>query len=100
MKRIVFPEWGHDFRPDYLALRPAIEELGRPPILAVTATATRRVQESIARNLGMDDPQVLVGGFDRPNLHFSVVRCTNDKERNEKLARALPQIMRGRWQRF
>ncbi len=88
-------EWGHDFRPDYLALRPAIEELGRPPILAVTATATRRVQESITRNLGMDDPQVLVGGFDRPNLHFSVVRCTNDQERNDKLARALPKLCAG-----
>ncbi len=85
-------EWGHDFRPDYLALRPAIEDLGRPPILAVTATATLRVQESIVRNLGMDVPEVLVGGFDRPNLHFSVVRCSNDAERNEKLVRALPKL--------
>jgi ATP-dependent DNA helicase RecQ len=85
-------EWGHDFRPDYLALRPFVEEIGRPPILAVTATATRRVQQSIIDNLGMDDPQVLVGGFDRPNLHFSVVRCASDKERDEKLAKALPKL--------
>ena len=85
-------EWGHDFRPDYTALRPFVEEIGRPPILAVTATATRRVQDSIIENLGMHEPQVLAGGFDRPNLHFSVHRAATDKERDERLAKALPKL--------
>ena len=85
-------EWGHDFRPDYLSLREVVESLGNPPLLAATATATRRVQESIVANLGMRDPLVLVGGFNRPNLHFSVHRCKSENEREDKLARALPKL--------
>ena len=85
-------EWGHDFRPDYLSLNTVVEALGRPPITAVTATATRRVQQSIVANLGMRDPLVLVGGFNRPNLHFSVVRCKTEREREERLERALPKL--------
>jgi len=85
-------EWGHDFRPDYLSLREVVETLGNPPLLAATATATRRVQESVVANLGMRDPLVLVGGFNRPNLHFSVHRCKSDSEREDKLARALPKL--------
>ena len=85
-------EWGHDFRPDYMTLRPVIESLGRPPLLAVTATATLRVQESIVKNLGMHEPLKLVGGFNRPNLHFAVHRCKSDTERQEKLAKALPKL--------
>ncbi len=85
-------EWGHDFRPDYLSLREVVETLGDPPLLAATATATRRVQESIVANLGMRDPLVLVGGFNRPNLHFSVHRCKSDSEREDKLTRALPKL--------
>ncbi len=85
-------EWGHDFRPDYMTLKPVIESLGRPPLLAVTATATLRVQESIVNNLGMHEPLRLVGGFNRPNLHFSVHKCKSDTERQEKLAKALPKL--------
>ena len=85
-------EWGHDFRPDYLSLREVVETLGNPPLLAATATATRRVQESIVANLGMRDPLVLVGGFNRPNLHFSVHRCKSESEREDKLVRALPKL--------
>ena len=85
-------EWGHDFRPDYLSLREVTEMLGNPPLLAATATATKRVQQSIVANLGMRDPLVLVGGFNRPNLHFSVHRCKNENEREDKLARALPKL--------
>jgi ATP-dependent DNA helicase RecQ len=90
-------EWGHDFRPDYLSLLPVIESLGRPPVIAVTATATTRVQQSIAENLGLGDPIVLVGGFNRPNLHYSVRRFKSDKERREKLIDALAKLgkMRG-----
>lgn len=85
-------EWGHDFRPDYLSLREVTEALGNPPLLAATATATKRVQQSIVANLGMRDPLVLVGGFNRPNLHFSVHRCKNENEREDKLTRALPKL--------
>ena len=86
-------EWGHDFRPDYLAIKDIVATLGDVPRLAVTATATRRVQGSIAENLGMRDPEIIVGGFDRPNLHWSVVRCKNDAERDDKLFKALPKLM-------
>ncbi len=85
-------EWGHDFRPDYLSLREVVETLGNPPLLAATATATKRVQQSIVANLGMRDPLVLVGGFNRPNLHFSVHRCKSESEREDKLTRALPKL--------
>ena len=88
-------EWGHDFRPDYLSLRGVVDALGRPPITAVTATATRRVQESIVDNLGMEGPLTLVGGFNRPNLHWAVVRVKSESERLEKLAKALPRLVAG-----
>lgn len=86
-------EWGHDFRPDYLSLSDVVEQIGRPPLLAVTATATLRVQDSIVNNLGMREPLKLVGGFNRPNLHYSAHRCKNETERQEKLSRALPKLV-------
>ena len=61
-------EWGHDFRPSYLKLREALEALGRPPVIALTATATPYVQEDIVAQLGLDNPRRFVRGFDRPNL--------------------------------
>jgi RecQ family ATP-dependent DNA helicase len=66
-------EWGHDFRPDYLRLHSAIEALGRPPVMAATATATPRVAEEIAARLGLRDWLSIRSGFDRPNLTFDVV---------------------------
>jgi ATP-dependent DNA helicase RecQ len=85
-------EWGHDFRPDYLGLKSIAEMLGRPPITAVTATATQRVQESIIRNLGLNNPATFIGGFDRPNLHWSAYACKGESERVERLTRALPKL--------
>jgi ATP-dependent DNA helicase RecQ len=67
-------EWGHDFRPDYLRLPRAIERLGRPAVMACTATATEDVAEEIVRRLGLRDPVSIRSGFDRPNLSFDVVR--------------------------
>lgn len=66
--------WGHDFRPDYLRLDEAVRACGRPPVLAVTATATKQVRDDIARQLDLG-PELLtcVRGFERPNLHLSVV---------------------------
>jgi len=66
-------EWGHDFRPDYLRLHDAIEALGRPAVMAATATATPRVAEEIAARLGLRDWLAVRSGFDRPNLTFDVV---------------------------
>jgi ATP-dependent DNA helicase RecQ len=66
-------EWGHDFRPDYLRLHDAIEALGRPAVMAATATATPRVAEEIAMRLGLRDWVGVRSGFDRPNLTFDVV---------------------------
>jgi len=66
-------EWGHDFRPDYLRLRPVIDALGHPPVMACTATATPKVAEEIAARLGLRDPERVRSGFDRPNLSFDVV---------------------------
>ena len=67
-------QWGHDFRPDYLRVGPAIEALGHPPVLALTATAAPPVRDEILSVLGMRDPEVIVRGFDRPNIRFEVDR--------------------------
>jgi ATP-dependent DNA helicase RecQ len=66
-------EWGHDFRPDYLRLRDAIGALGRPAVMAATATATPRVADEIAARLGLREWVSIRSGFDRPNLTFDVV---------------------------
>ena len=78
-------EWGHDFRPDYLRLGTIIDALGHPPILALTATASPPVREEIVHRLAMRDPQILVRGFDRPNLWLAVERFGDDEEKREVL---------------
>ena len=79
-------EWGHDFRPEYLRLGAAAEALGRPPILALTATAAPPVREEIAERLGLREPAVLVRGFDRPNIRLAVRRF-QDAERKRRALR-------------
>ena len=83
-------EWGHDFRPEYLRLGAAIEVLGRPPVLALTATAAPPVRDEIVERLGLRSPDVLIRGFDRPNLHFSVERFHGEQGAERKL-RALEE---------
>jgi ATP-dependent DNA helicase RecQ len=78
-------QWGHDFRPDYLALASVLERLGRPPLLALTATATPEVREDIIRHLGMRDPFVIVTGFERPNLRYEVRRTATLDDKAEAL---------------
>jgi ATP-dependent DNA helicase RecQ len=80
-------EWGHDFRPDYLRLRGVIERLGRPTVMACTATATEQVAEEISTRLGLRDPHVMRAGFDRPNLSFDVIALegTGSKARKQML---------------
>jgi ATP-dependent DNA helicase RecQ len=67
-------EWGHDFRPAYLTLGDRILELGRPPVLALTATAVLRVRHDIRNFLGLGDPDIVTASPDRPNLRFGVLR--------------------------
>jgi ATP-dependent DNA helicase RecQ len=78
-------EWGHDFRPDYLKLGSVAESLGRPPVLALTATASPPVREEIVARLGMRDPAVFVRGFDRPNIWLGVERFREEDDKIEAL---------------
>jgi ATP-dependent DNA helicase RecQ len=82
-------QWGHDFRPDYISLGSIAERLGRPPVLALTATATEEVRQDIARQLRMNDPHVTITGFARPNLRFEVKRTVNDGMKD----RAIEEIL-------
>ncbi|MCB0396367.1 MAG: DNA helicase RecQ [Flavobacteriales bacterium] len=65
-------EWGHDFRPEYRRLRPIIEQIGQTPIIALTATATPKVQQDIQKNLGMSSASVFKSSFNRENLYYEV----------------------------
>jgi ATP-dependent DNA helicase RecQ len=85
-------QWGHDFRPSYLALRTAIAELGDPPVLALTATATSEVIEDIKRQLGRPAMQVYDTGIYRPNLEFEVEHVTGDAEKQAELLRRVETI--------
>ena len=83
-------QWGQDFRPSYLAVGEFIASLpARPPVCALTATATSRVRADITRLLGLRDPFVLVTGFDRPNLRFDVERLDPKRKIARIAARAL-----------
>ena len=82
-------QWGHDFRPDYLTLGSVVKRLGRPPILALTATATKEVRDDIARQLDMHSPRITITGFARPNLRFDVLRTVNNAEKDQSLKRIL-----------
>jgi ATP-dependent DNA helicase RecQ len=85
-------EWGHDFRPSYLRLGGVRAALGNPPVAALTATATPEVRTDIVRQLKLDDPAVLVTGFDRRNLVWHVLPAKNDSEKDRLLLR----LLRGR----
>ncbi|HEY1403745.1 MAG TPA: RecQ family ATP-dependent DNA helicase, partial [Pyrinomonadaceae bacterium] len=73
--------WGHDFRPDFLRLKSAIEEIGRPQVVALTATATPHVRADIIEQLGLREPRAFVSGFDRPNLSIRVVHTQKEREK-------------------
>jgi ATP-dependent DNA helicase RecQ len=74
-------EWGHSFRPEYLRLNRVIETLGRPVVLALTATASPEVRAEIVARLGMRNPRVFVHGFDRPNLWFGVETAGSEESK-------------------
>lgn len=65
-------EWGHDFRPEYRRIRPIINEIGNAPLIALTATATPKVQLDIQKNLGMQEAKVFKSSFNRPNLYYEI----------------------------
>ncbi|GAB1474751.1 DNA helicase RecQ [Bacteroidota bacterium] len=74
-------EWGHDFRPEYRRINPIVNEIGKAPIIALTATATPKVQSDIQKNLGMMHARVFKSSFNRPNLYYEVRPKINiDKE--------------------
>ena len=84
-------EWGHDFRPDYMMLGAIAERLGRPPILALTATATPDVEADIATQLRLDDPFRLTFDLIRPNLFLALERTVNEEQKREALVRILEE---------
>ena len=75
-------EWGHDFRPEYRRIRPIINEIGEAPVIALTATATPKVQHDIQKNLGMMDAKVFKSSFNRPNLYYEVKQKTNNVDKD------------------
>ena len=81
--------WGHDFRPAYLGIRDAVRELGRPPVLALTATATPEMIDDILKQLGMPDAHVVQLGVERKNLFLEVVRTPRTGQKREFLGEFL-----------
>ncbi|MEV7965901.1 ATP-dependent DNA helicase RecQ [Sphaerisporangium sp. NPDC088356] len=77
--------WGHDFRPDYLRLGQAIERLGHPPVVALTATAAPLVRDDILASLGLPDARQIVRGFDRPNIDLEVRRFVDKESKRRAL---------------
>ena len=83
-------EWGHDFRPEYRRIREMVEEIGRAPIIALTATATPKVQQDIQKTLGMMDARVFKSSFNRPNLYYEIREKTDPKRDIIKFIRSHP----------
>ena len=75
-------EWGHDFRPEYRRIRALVQEIGRRPIMALTATATPKVQHDILKTLGIDQAKVFQSSFNRPNLLYRILPKTSEVERD------------------
>ena len=84
-------QWGHDFRPSYLKLKAIRESIGRPPVVALTATATREVREDILKQLGLEQANTFITGFDRPNLKYFAAELS-EEEKAEELIRILKSI--------
>ena len=76
------PEWGHDFRPEYRRIRPIVNEIGKAPIIALTATATDKVRSDIKKNLSMVDAKEFKSSFNRPNLYYEVRPKTKDVDKD------------------
>ena len=81
-------EWGHDFRPEYRRIHPIVQRIGKAPIIALTATATPKVQHDIQKNLGILKAQVFKSSFNRPNLYYEV------REKTEEVDKELIRFIR------
>ena len=87
-------QWGHDFRPAYLSLRKALDDVGRPPVLATTATAPPHVRDDILFQLGIEKASIVTTTFDRPNLHYEVIAFDDDTEKMRTLVTLLKKLPR------
>src|SRR3569623_1061234 len=85
-------QWGHAFRPAYLSLRKALEDVGRPPVLAPPATAPPHVRDDILFQLGMEKATIVTTTFDRPNLHYEVINFSDDDEKMKTLVTLLKKL--------
>ncbi|WP_435017580.1 RecQ family ATP-dependent DNA helicase [Tundrisphaera sp. TA3] len=85
-------QWGHDFRPEYMALAEAIEDLGGPTVLAMTATATPDVIDDIRRQLGIPDAEIVHMGIERPNLSLEAIRVEGESAKLREIAQLLDAI--------
>ncbi|MDR6507239.1 ATP-dependent DNA helicase RecQ [Arthrobacter oryzae] len=84
--------WGHDFRPDYLRLGEVRGQLGNPPVVGLTATASPPVRDEIQQRLNMLDPLVLVHGFDRANIRLDVVRHLTDRDKRRAVTEQVAEL--------
>jgi len=82
-------QWGHDFRPDYLRISQALDRLGGPQTIALTATATEKVRSDIMEHLGLRAPKQFITGFDRRNLYWEVLHTKNEKEKQAVIRKRL-----------
>ena len=83
-------EWGHDFRPEYRKIQPIVNEIGKAPIIALTATATPKVQSDIQKNLGMSEAKVFKSSFNRQNLYYEMRPKVNTEKEIIKFIKANP----------
>ena len=84
-------EWGHDFRPEYRNIRHAIDEIGKAPIIALTATATDKVRSDIVKNLGIEGCAAFKSSFNRPNLYYEVRLKKNEDDTNKQIIKFIKQ---------
>lgn len=85
-------EWGHDFRPEYRRLREMMDMINEKiPVIALTATATPKVQSDIVKNLGLRDPQIFISSFNRPNLYYEIQPKINLEQTNKSIVRFIQQ---------